>query len=286
MHIGDAYRQLVQRISELYGKQEANNLASWVMEEITGLSRVDRIIYKESPLTTQQQERLDAMSEQLARSMPVQYVLGYTWFCGMKMMVNSNVLIPRPETEELVEWIIRDNQKQLGNSTPLRILDIGTGSGCIPVALKKALPSAVISAIDISPGAIEIAKENAAIHGAEIQFFKLDFLDEQQWNGLGVFDVIVSNPPYVALSEQEAMNANVLEHEPHLALFVPDTDALVFYRAIASFAQEHLVAGGSIYTEINEEFAEPVSHLFQEVCTQVMVKKDIYEKDRMVKATK
>jgi release factor glutamine methyltransferase len=195
--------------------------------------------------------------------------------------VNEQVLIPRPETEELVDWVVRDHLKRPG----FRVLDIGTGSGCIAVALGKSLEEPYIMAVDKSPGAIALAVRNAFLHGAEVNFMLMDALDPKSHKGLGKFDVIVSNPPYVRLSEKNAMKSNVLDYEPHQALFVPDEDPLIFYRAIARIAGQDLDPGGSVYVEINEGLGKDTVQLFRSAgFGEVELRKDIHGKDRMVRA--
>ncbi|HET9055667.1 MAG TPA: peptide chain release factor N(5)-glutamine methyltransferase [Chitinophagaceae bacterium] len=284
MTIFQAYQQLVIRLTEIYDNSEAANIADLVMEHITGCNRIDRIVNKDFSLSVQKEERLKEITTQLLAHRPVQYVLGEAWFAGMKFYVNEKVLIPRPETEELMEWIVSDHRLSVGN-TNLRILDIGTGSGCIPVALKKKLPNAEVTAIDVCTEALHIAIQNAGINEVEIDFRILDFLNKSNWNGLGQFNVIVSNPPYVKKSEAKEMRKSVLDYEPSLALFVPDNDALIFYRYIAEFAKLHLRDGGSVYLEINESLGLEVANLLTEKgFSHIELKKDMQGKERMIKA--
>lgn len=205
------------------------------------------------------------------------------WFAGMQFYVDENVLIPRPETEELVAWIVQEHKTlHLQN---VKILDIGTGSGCIPIALKKQLPTCDIHAADISKGALSTAQKNASTLHAAITFHEVDILDETSRNRLSKFDVVVSNPPYIKQSEEAAMHYNVLKYEPHLALFVPDEDALLFYKAIADFGLQHLTAGGKLFFEINEMLGASVKALLkQKGYSNVEIRKDMQGKDRMVKA--
>ncbi|HEY0612889.1 MAG TPA: peptide chain release factor N(5)-glutamine methyltransferase, partial [Chitinophaga sp.] len=201
----------------------------------------------------------------------------------MELMVNPQVLIPRPETEELVEWIV--NNVRMGGSANVRMLDIGTGSGCIPLALKKELPAANVWGIDVSPGALETAKANARQQELDVRFEEVNVLDEQATAGLPVFDIIVSNPPYIKQSEHTVMQQQVLAYEPSLALFVPDEDALLFYRVIAVLAKHKLTPGGSLYFEINEALGNEVVELLKTAgYKDVTLKQDIFGKDRMVKA--
>jgi release factor glutamine methyltransferase len=197
----------------------------------------------------------------------------------MKLKVNENVLIPRPETEELVGMIITNNQQ----NSDIKILDIGTGSGCIPIALKKHLPDAVITSIDFSEGAILVAKENASIQNTAIQFIHVDFLDESGWTSFPKFDVIVSNPPYIPLNEKEKMDKNVTAYEPGMALFVPDNDPLLFYKKIAAFGKKHLNPEGKIYLETHEDYAKETAAAFTALQYEhVVIKEDMFGKERMV----
>jgi release factor glutamine methyltransferase len=205
--------------------------------------------------------------------------LGEAWFYRMKIKVNEHVLIPRPETEELVEQLIKDRKSKL---TDPAILDIGTGSGCIPIAIKKNLPASKLTAIDVSKDALALAKENAALHNAHINFTELDFLDETNWHILGMFDIIISNPPYIPIHEKEKLDKNVTAFEPHLALFVPDRSPLIFYEKIATFGIGHLLPNGKIYLETHEDYAKETAALFHNNYQTVMVKKDMYGKERMI----
>jgi len=246
------------------------------------MSRAEQVKNKVPYLTCTQLENLDAITERLKKNEPVQYVLGESWFAGIKFKVNKNVLIPRPETEELVDWIVKENQKSKGKSQ--NIIDIGTGSGCIPIIIKKKLPEADVSAIDVCSEALFTATENAIELNAEVDFLLLDFLDEEKWKELGQYDIIVSNPPYIKQSEINTMHERVKEFEPHLALFVPDEDALLFYKKLSDFSINHLKPGGSLFVEINEALGEQVVNLFRGFAN-IELRKDMQGKDRMIKAT-
>ena len=280
MTIHLAYQQLLLSLFEIYDDREAANIADWVIENVTGQRKIDRVTYPDIPVNEEQQNQLSVIAKRLLRYTPVQYVLNEAWFAGMKLYVDENVLVPRPETEELVQWIVDDAR----NSEVKSILDIGTGSGCIPIALKKGLVKPTVRAADISEGALNVAIRNAMIQGAQVYFMRVDFLDEHSWSTFGKFDVIVSNPPYIKLSEACSMDANVLQHEPHLALFVPDEDALLFYRKIAAFAKDHLERNGAVYLEINEALGNEVAALFNKEGYKTALRKDMQGKDRMVKA--
>lgn len=281
MTIRAAYQQLSSDLSAIYDSREAANIADWVIEHFTGLTRVDRIVYKDKELSLEQQNQLQKATQELLKHKPVQYVVGEAWFAGMKFYVNENVLIPRPETDELVEWIITDFSS---HQKTIQLLDIGSGSGCIPISLQKNLPRATVTSLDISEGALEVARQNATTLKADVDFKLIDFLNEDNWNNLGMFDVIVSNPPYIKDSESATMHNNVLSFEPHLALFVDDNDALIFYKKIAAFAITHLAKDGKIYVEINEALGPETKALFESYSFTTELRKDLQGKDRMIRA--
>lgn len=285
MTLNEARTVLTKELKDVYDTDELRNIIDLVLEHITGLPRIEQVKEKVPYLSCTQLEEIDSITERLKKNEPVQYVLGEAWFAGMKFKVNKNVLIPRPETEELVDWIVRE-----ALSHELRaasIIDIGAGSGCIPITLKKKLPGADVTAIDVCSEALFTATENAVELNADVNFILLDFLDEEKWNELGNFDIIVSNPPYVKQSEKDSMHERVTSFEPHLALFVPDNDALLFYRKLSNFALQHLNNGGSLFVEINEAFGNEVIKLLQSAgFTTIELIQDMQEKDRMVKANK
>ncbi|MBC9932403.1 peptide chain release factor N(5)-glutamine methyltransferase [Chitinophaga qingshengii] len=281
MTIQTAFTYITGAIGDLYDTREAANIAHLVLEHITGMNKLDRLVHKAKLLTPDQNVRLKSAIEALQRMEPVQYVTGSSWFYGMELTVNQHVLIPRPETEELVAWIIQD---LAGHPRP-HLLDIGTGSGCIPLALKQNIPGAIVAAIDVSEAALSVAKDNAVRLRLEVDFLYLSALDEQQMNTLPAFDVIVSNPPYITQSEQASMQQQVWGFEPSLALFVPDNDALLFYRHIARTALQKLHPGGALYFEINESLGREVVALLQSMgFKDVVLRQDMFGKDRMVKA--
>jgi len=284
MTIQQSYKQLLFQLYEMYGDREAANIADIVIENITGFKKVDRLINKQFPLNEEQLQLLNDYTNELLKHKPVQYVLSEVWFAGMKLYVDENVLIPRPETEELVEWIVKTVASR--KSQVASILDIGTGSGCIPVALKKKLLSVEVHALDISEEALNVAKRNAAIQQTEINFHLLNILDKNLWRQLPKFDIIVSNPPYVTQGEASSMQKNVLQYEPHLALFVDDEDAMKFYKAIAEFGLYHLNNNGQIFFEINEMMGKQICDLLNQYrYLNIELKKDLQNKDRMIKAT-
>jgi release factor glutamine methyltransferase len=258
----ELYRQYLQYLQSIYSSSEAAVITDWVFEKLVGLKRADLIKNPGQSLNTTIETQLNQSLEALLQHKPVQYVLGEAWFYKMKLIVNEEVLIPRPETEELVQLVIDDYGFRLDSlqtegsgftsaeAHPISMLDIGTGSGCIAVALKKSLPDIRMHAIDISVGALSVAKINAMEQQADIQFLQVDFLNEGQWKQLPVFDVIISNPPYIPFNEKDKMDKNVTAFEPHTALFVPDKTPLLFYEKIAAFGKKHLQINGKIYVEI------------------------------------
>lgn len=282
MTIREAQTNTITALSSIYDTREAANICDWVMERLTGKRKIDRLLEKDQLLTEEQTLLLARYTKELLTHKPVQYVLGEAWFAGMKFFVNESVLIPRPETEELVDWAIKTIKEDA--SMHKRVLDIGTGSGCIPITLQKRIPELTVTAIDISTEALSVAQKNATELSAPVQWIHLDFLDEKKRSSLPVYDIITSNPPYIRQSEAAEMRKNVLDFEPGIALFVPDDDALVFYRAIAQFGKKHLAAQGSIFLEINETFGGEVIHLFENEGYQCELRKDLQGRDRMVKA--
>ena len=279
-----ARQRLLFRLMDLYGDREANAIADMVMESVTGWKKIDRIIHKQVPLSMPQSERLDNYSTELMAGRPVQYVLQEAWFCSLKFHVDERVLIPRPETEELVEWILREGPDP--DIVEPRVVDLGTGSGCIAVALKKKWPRSLVYGYDISEPALQVARLNATAHQTEVLFKQLDILDPGSWQTLPEMDILVSNPPYIPLSEKQDMLANVVDFEPHQALFTPDHAPLVFYEAMAVGAKKKLRPGGKVFAEIHENFHSDIKELFSFLgFTDVEIRKDMQGKHRMLKAT-
>ncbi len=282
MTIHEASQQLLFQLFHLYDEREAKNITDWVIENITGWKKIDRVSNNAVPLSSVQETLLRQYTTELQNHKPVQYVLQEAWFYKMKLYVDENVLIPRPETEELVEWII--NEEKSKKSKDKTILDVGTGSGCIPLALKKYLPACEIHACDISEAALAVAEKNAAIQGLDIHFQHCNILSELSRKSLPIFDIIVSNPPYIPQQDKTLMAANVLNHEPHLALFVADNDPLIFYKAIADFSLTHLNKDGTLYVEIHEDLGLAAVNLFKESgYSEVELRKDLQEKNRMIR---
>jgi release factor glutamine methyltransferase len=288
MTIQEAQQQLLFQLYPIYDNREAAAIANWVMENVTEMKRIDRLVNKDTHLPLSKVELLNKYTDELLKHRPVQYVLKESWFAGMKFYVDENVLIPRPETEELVDWVIKDFQSSIIDaSSPLFILDIGTGSGCIPIALKKKLSFAEIYSCDLSEGALQVAKKNASDHQVDIHFLHLDFLNKANWIPLPAVDIIVSNPPYIPLKDSATMMRHVKDHEPHMALFVDNDRPLVFYEALVEFAQEKLKENGKIFFEMHEEQSSNIKKLFSfPEFFEIEVRKDMQGKERMLKATR
>jgi len=288
MTITAASKKLLNDLKKIYDDRESVNIADMVMENITGYTKSERLINKEQVLVQMQQEKLKKYSLELLQHKPVQYVLNEAWFAGMRFYVNEHVLIPRPETEELVEWIVKDAGDKLQHSeySSLSFLDIGTGSGCIAISLKKKLKTSKVYALDISEQALNIATRNANENNARIEFINADILNIDEQTNFSRVDVIVSNPPYIKQHEISEMDANVLLYEPQSALFVPGEDPLIFYKVIAEFALQHLKLNGRLYFEINELLGKEVSALLKaKGFSEIRIKKDLQNKERMVLAT-
>ncbi|HVZ24437.1 MAG TPA: peptide chain release factor N(5)-glutamine methyltransferase [Sediminibacterium sp.] len=282
MTIGEAQRYARQRLEEHYEPREAGNIMHLLLEKLTGLQKTDRLLAKERPLLPEQMTQLANWLEQLAAARPVQYVIGEAWFSGICLKVNPAVLIPRPETEELVDWAVQDCRQ--ANIRGPKVLDIGTGSGCIAIAFQKKIPGSETLAIDISDDALLCAKNNALIHDTPVRFQRLDFLAAPERGRLPVCDLILSNPPYIPAAEKVNMSPRVWQQEPASALFVPDHDPLLFYRNIATFGKTHLAKAGAIYLELYEELGEPTAQLFRQEGYMTWLRKDMQGKDRILKA--
>ena len=281
-----AEQSLTTALDGLYDDREAATIAAMVMEFVTGKSKMDRWLVKSETVSDNHLDRLQQYTNELQTGKPVQYVLGEAWFAGLCLNVNEHTLIPRPETEELVNLCVSWVSTNFNNKQRIQILEIGTGSGCISIALHNKIPTAIITAIDISAGAIEVATNNAATYNAPILFKTLDFLNETCWPDLGSYDVIISNPPYIAEIEKTNMAGHVLDFEPHTALFVANNHPLVFYNAIANFGNTHLRSGGALFVEINQALGPQTQDVFVQNNYTAVLKKDLFENDRMIVATK
>lgn len=280
------YQQLWRLLAQNLGEGEAKAVARMVYEVRYGLSFSDILLGKDERLSAEQQEELQGIAQRLLRHEPVQYVLGEATFCGRTFHVAPGVLIPRPETEELCRWVVAEGRKD--GATDLRILDIGTGSGCIAITLAAELPEAQVTAWDISEEALAIAQANARRLGTRVTFQHTDILNPNLFNLLilnSKFSIIISNPPYICNKERVAMEPNVLDYEPETALFVPDDDPLLFYRAIAQYAQQALCEGGSLFFEINPLYATALQELLRAMrFSRIALRNDQYGKPRMIHA--
>ena len=284
--VQQAYEQLRQQLQSIYDQREAAAVSAAVILHITGLNNSGRIIHKHKPFTPGQELDYKNITAALLQHQPLQYVLHEAHFYGMHLYVDESVLIPRPETEELVDWIIdKLNTKYSINNIQYSMLDIGTGSGCIAIALKKHLSFANVHAIDISEKALAIAKKNADAQANGVQFHLLDILNENLWQMLPMFNVIVSNPPYITQKEKSDMHNNVLQYEPHTALFVREEQPLLFYEKIAAFGLQHLHNNGLLFFEINEAYGTAMIELLAAKGYQnIELRKDMQGKDRIIKA--
>ncbi len=280
MSLNDIKQALKKQLADQYESIELNPILSILTEHVTGWDQLQQALNKETELDESQILAFEQAAAELKAGKPIQYVTGKAWFMGEAYSVNEHVLIPRPETEELVDWILEYAEIK---GTALRILDLGTGSGCIAIALKKALPDSKVSAIDISTNALKVAAENASLLNVEIDFVPLDilntaFLPDQ-------YDVIVSNPPYIPMHEMENMEMHVTAQEPNIALFLPDEDPLVFYKAIARLAKLHLKPNAQLFFEIHFDQGDAMVKLLDEMHFHAELREDLFGKDRMIRAS-
>ncbi|HTE07777.1 MAG TPA: peptide chain release factor N(5)-glutamine methyltransferase [Flavitalea sp.] len=283
MTMQEASQQLLFQLYHVYDPREAGNIADLVLEHLTGWKKIDRVINKQVPLSAKASADFPRIVAALAEHQPVQYILGEAWFCGFKFYVNSQVLIPRPETEELTQWIISD-LKQLNSTGPI-VVDMGTGSGCIPLSIKKNIPTAQVSGFDISEGALVVATENARRLGVMANFAIMDLMNEAQFNSIPLADIIVSNPPYIPATQENEMPGHVTRFEPRTALFVKDEDPLIFYRRLSALGRSRMKENGLLYLEIHEEFGSQTADLLHRSgWSGIELRKDMQGKDRMIRA--
>jgi release factor glutamine methyltransferase len=279
MRIKDYRNYFLEKLSSIYDLMEAENFFAITLEELKGWKRIEFAMNPDYNMAGDEVEKWNKILRQLETQKPIQYIFGKAHFYGLEFKVNENTLIPRPETEELVEWIIHDSENRQG----LKILDIGTGSGCIAISLAKNLKEADVSAIDVSEEALAVAKENAQSNETEVIFHQFNILETELLPQK--YDIIVSNPPYVRHLEKAEIKPNVLEHEPHLALFVEDDDPLLFYRKIAQLAKSHLAENGRLYFEINQYLGpETAAMLEAEGFRDIVLRKDLMGNDRMIRS--
>ena len=278
MTINELYSEFINNLKLAHETGEATAITNIIFEHFVGISTAGLIVNAKSEL---QNEVLKPMQDALAalkKNVPVQYITGKAWFYNISFSVTDAVLIPRPETEELVLEAINFLKEHTGR----KVLDIGTGSGCIPISIKKNIPNALVTSIDVSKAALEVAQKNAGDNNVEIDFLEINFLEEKTCNNLSLFDLIISNPPYIPENEKSILDKNVTDHEPHLALFVPDNDPLLFYKKILMFAEDHLEKEGRIFLEVHEDFAKQTANIFIEANYKVTIKKDMQGKNRML----
>lgn len=274
--------KFIEALESIHGVDEAESFFYLILEDKFQMKRLDLALNPSFEFSAEGIIIWEELIIKLKNEIPIQYLLGNTEFFGLPFLVNENVLIPRPETEELVDWIISEDKK-MDRQKEIKILDIGTGSGCIAISLAKNIPNANVSAIDVSAKALEVARNNAKINQVSVNFLEKNILETEDL--LEQFDSIVSNPPYVRNLEKLEIKKNVLDNEPHLALFVEDFDALIFYRKIAFLATKNLKSGGQLFFEINQYLGEEMIDLLTELGFQdVELRKDIYGNDRMTRA--
>ena len=293
MLLKDYKTHFFNSLKNIQEEQEIESFFFILTEYLHNLKRVDVALNPNFELKDAEVDKWNTILAQLQQEKPIQYITGEAWFYGLRFEVNENTLIPRPETEELVEWIL--NSPNIHHPSPINILDIGTGSGCIPISLKANLSQANVSAIDVSEKALEVAKRNAELNKVEINFIQANILEVEDLSQLPTsithhpssYNIIVSNPPYVRNLEKQEIKKNVLDYEPHLALFVEDTDALLFYRKIAQLALKNLSPNGLLFFEINQYLGKETVELLESLgFKNIELKKDIYGNDRMVKSKK
>lgn len=284
MTIANIEEIFIEQMPGYYDHDEIKAIAALAVLHVCGYSKSYYMLHKNTDLLLSQETALIRILDELRFGKPLQHVLGEAHFYGLKFRVDANVLVPRPETEELVDWIIKSiNLEKISSQN---ILDIGTGSGCIPVAIKKHVPASTIFAVDISNDALQIAMQNSRINDVEVNWLLGDILDEGFSIPNTTFNIIVSNPPYISLSEKTEMHEHVLHHEPHQALFVPDDNPLAFYDAIARFSLKYLSDDGCLFLEINENFGYETCQLLKDKGFNTELRKDLQGKDRMIKASK
>lgn len=281
MYLKEYKIQFIKELSSIYDEHEIDSFFYILLEAFHQMRRVDLAINQDIELDTMQLLQWETVLSQLIEQKPIQYILGETEFFGLPFYVNENTLIPRPETEELVDWIINES-KVKSQKSKVKILDIGTGTGCIAISLAKNLPNAEVYALDVSEKALAIATKNANRNEVEITFLNQSILETDD---LGQqFDIIVSNPPYVRNLEKQEIKKNVLDFEPHLALFVEDDDALLFYRKISQLAQKNLSENGMLFFEINQYLGKEMTALLENYkFSSIELRKDIYGNDRMIR---
>lgn len=269
-----------KELESQYENIELNSLLAMLFEHVTGWNQLSQMLHKEDPLSKAQMDALQNALKQLKEGRPIQYIIGKAWFLSNEYTVNEHVLIPRPETEELVDWIIEYAQIM---DKPLQILDIGTGSGCIPIALQLALPHCSIAGLDISEEALVIAQQNATHLNATVSWLQEDILSTTYLPNQ--YDIIVSNPPYIPYKENVNMQVQVKQYEPSIALFVANEDPLIFYRTIARLGKQYLSQNGQLFFEMHYDQGKALLALFDEMGYHAELRQDLFGKDRMLRAS-
>ncbi|MEQ3691069.1 MAG: peptide chain release factor N(5)-glutamine methyltransferase [Flavobacterium sp.] len=292
-----------EQLDALFGKDEVESFFFILSEYLHSLKRIDLALNPNFEVSEEDVQKWKAIISELKTEKPIQYIIGETWFYDSKIFVKEHTLIPRPETEELVDWIIESQKSKVksqnidlkdvtSSGVEMRILDIGTGTGCIPISIKKNIPQAEVYAIDVSEEALKVAKRNAVENNVEVNFILQNILEVENLLTFDFrlptkLDIIVSNPPYVRNLEKQEIKKNVLEYEPHLALFVEDNDALLFYRKIAQLAKESLTENGQLFFEINQYLGKETVELLEQLgFKNIELRQDIYGNDRMIKCTR
>jgi release factor glutamine methyltransferase len=278
MTIESANRLLITSLTGIYDEREASAISSMVMEHLTKKSKGERLLHKQDILGAEQEDLFNKWFPDLLNQKPVQYVLQEAWFGGLPFYVDEQVLIPRPETEELVEWLLQD-----ATGPALTTLDIGTGSGCIPVLIKKKRPDFRLLALDISQAALDITRKNCLLHHTTVECILCDILDKTQWDLLPLTDLIISNPPYIPEKLKPSLDKHVRDFEPAIALFAPDTDPILFYKIIGEMARMKLKPGGAIFLEIHHDHAKEIMDWYQARGYTITLKKDFSGNNRMIK---
>lgn len=280
MNLREVFERFKRQLLSYYDDNESVNISELVFDTILGVKKQDILMKGSTEIPPSKAQEINEIAARLQNNEPVQYILGEAWFYHLPFKVTNAVLIPRPETEELA-WLCI---KFIEETNPKNLIDIGTGSGCIAVTIKNHYPQLLVDAIDVSEGALAIAAENAAKLKTNVNFSRIDFLNEAEWGKLGNYDIIISNPPYIPISGKDKMNVNVTAFEPHLALFTSDEDPFIFYRKIAAFAIEHLNKNGKIFTEVHEDYAKNVAEIFMNKGLNTTIIKDMQGKERIVTA--
>ncbi len=278
--IADLSENIRKSLSGLYPEGEIEQFIFLIFNHLLKYSKIDIHLNAQTKVSDETFQQADLITSQLIDSQPIQYIIGETEFYGLKILLNHHVFIPRQETEELVQWVISNNHRK-----HLRILDVGTGSGCIAVALARFVLNSEVDALDISLKALEIAEKNAFMNDVRVNFLQHDILGNEDLPFDDIYDIIVCNPPYVLMSEKNSAGRNVVGFEPHTAIFVDDNDPLIYYHAVAKTGKRYLREGGHLYFEINEALGREVKALLKDRgYSEILLKKDINNKDRMIKA--